>query len=265
MPGAIPAPGIFKIHPMKKQMIVASVLGLLACLIALLTLTPQFKTEEKIGKPKLHSNQKREAKTRQPSARSISKSRQDAVLTEVEIRRSKGFKIHLAVKHFLDSPARDSMECRVMLQKLRDNGYGIEYLEPVYKGAWGVRYADPKYNNFLMNGRPATNDSPAVLAFRGARENSEKNALLNGHDVDPINNEDLIHELLNIRPKQPYTNPEDMTPEQQKKRQAIPTIGESFLTEEDLGKYLANNPAREVENYRPESLEDFGKTLRILK
>jgi RNA polymerase sigma factor (sigma-70 family) len=52
---------------------------------------------------------------------------------------------HRAVTDFLASPARDTPECRTMLQLLWENGYGIEMLGPVYAAAMEITRCDHDY------------------------------------------------------------------------------------------------------------------------
>jgi hypothetical protein len=184
------------------------------------------------------------------STRQISENRQGQEYDEHEVRGTQAFKIHKAVHQFLASPARDSLEIRLILKKLRDRGYGIECLFPVYEAAWHVRAADPAYSHPLDHNRnPITNDSPGQQGLREGMKRDEMSGLINGRHGFKIPDEEFASELLDIRPKLPLFDLSSLSGKRWNELNAPPQMGEAFLTEADLDRYLTEHPPKDTENW----------------
>lgn len=116
---------------------------------------------------------------------------------------------HQNVMNYLKSPARDTQECQEMLRILRENGYGIAELRPVYRRAWEIRTVDPEYSDIRgRDGRPIAKNNPPGLesrkGFAAEMANIFFEELKRGADGIQITNEVLIHSLFEIRSKAPY-------------------------------------------------------------
>lgn len=116
---------------------------------------------------------------------------------------------HQQVMNYLKSPARDTQECQEMLRILRENGYGIAELRPVYRRVWEIRTVDPEYSDIRgSDGRTTDKNNPQGLesrkSFAAEMANIFFEELKRGADSVPITNEVMIRSLFEIRPQVAY-------------------------------------------------------------
>jgi len=157
---------------------------------------------------------------------------------------------HEAAVAFFNSPARDTAECRMMLEQLSKHGYGIEYLEPIYLACGDITSRDPEYSRFftsssgtlLRRSCHATQDNVRRLEVFIASGKASYMHRFTNYDVvrwikpSKINNKELLERLLEIRVKVPYSVAIN-------KRQIEKP--EQELSDQDVWNYVKSHPVKD--------------------
>jgi hypothetical protein len=236
---------------MKKQDIIIGACLLFVVLIAIsLPKKPKAPQPGDAAKPStVPMNPIAQPKMRRAvSVAETSQNREPVYEDEFAIRATKAFKVHKAAKMLFESPARDTVQCRTMISKLAEKGYGVEYLPAVYDAIWHVSCFDPVRNTiFNAAGQVITKDSPELENTRASQKREEMRNFVSGHNSIVLPDPDLCSELLDIRVNTPFIAYTNQNFKFTDRMNEIPKVGESFLTQDDVSDYLGTHPINELE------------------
>ena len=122
------------------------------------------------------------------------------------------YRKEMVQQRYQDSPARNTPECQAFLNILQENGYGLEYLEPVYILAdmahihrdENLKRPD-RFLQFDHQDYDPSNPEHAKLLEKSRKFHLEHNRFKLGHLLQPsTDREGILDEILKIEPRAPY-------------------------------------------------------------
>lgn len=139
-----------------------------------------------------------------------------------------------AIAVFLQSPARNTPECRKILDILLSHGYSIEQLRPVYDLAYHIGTFDPEYvaPSVRINGASFdANNLNHLAASQMFKENAIRSSRSSLERFGFAS--DVVNDILAVQPRVFYGNV----------GVEIDLGSPESFTDDDLMRYLSNNTA----------------------